>query len=390
MHANPDTAIELLEPLMTDTGRIAETTFTLPLAGVRVVELSAVPRGPAPFGVMTLADMGASVVTVVPPGRKPRAGALDPLWRGRAHVELDLKSEGGRAGLLSILAHADVLVEGFRPGAMERLGLGPDEVLGGNPRLVYSRVTGWGQQGPLAQSAGHRPIYLAMSGALDALGHQDLLADLSGGGWSLALGVLGALRQVGLTGAGQVLDVAIIDSVSNLMTTLFADATRTRLSDERYSPAEDGCPYNTVYEASDRRFVAVCPIEQKFYDQFITALGLDADTVPDRKDRANWPALRQLFARTIATRTRDDWAATFAGADGCLAPVLSLSEASISAHALARGSFVQAGDALLPVSAPRFSNAPAAIAPIQPAIAGDRLMAWGLDATIVSQLTPAE
>lgn len=375
---------------MTDTGRNAETTANLPLAGVRIVELSAVPRGPAPFGVMTLADMGASVVTVVPPGRKPEAGALDPLWRGRTHVELDLKSKAGRAGLLSILAHADVLVEGFRPGAMERLGLGPEDVFAVNPRLIYARVTGWGQRGPLAQSAGHRPIYLAMSGALDALGHQDLLADLSGGGSSLALGVLAALRHVGLTGVGQELDVAIIDSVSNLMTTLFADATRTKLSDERYSPADDGCPYNTVYEASDGRFVAVCPIEQKFYDQFIAALGLSADVVPDRQDRANWPALRQLFARTIATRTRDEWAAAFAGTDGCLAPVLSLSEASRNAHAQTRHSFVQAGDALLPVSAPRFSNAPAGIASIQPAIAGDRLMAWGLDATIVSQLIPAE
>lgn len=375
---------------MTHTCRIAETSANLPLAGVRIVELSAVPRGPAPFGVMTLADMGASVVTVVPPGRKPKAGTLDPLWRGRTHVELDLKSEAGRSGLFSILLHADVLVEGFRPGTMERLGLGPDEVSAVNPRLIYARVTGWGQMGPLAQSAGHRPIYLAMSGALDALGHQDLLADLSGGGSSLALGVLGALRQVGLTGTGQMLDVAIIDSVSNLMTTLFADVTKTKLSDERYSPDEDGCPYNTVYETSDGRFVAVCPIEQKFYDQFIAALGLAADEVPDRQDRANWPALRQLFSRKIAARTRDDWADTFAGTDGCLAPVLSLSEASRNAHAQARDSFVQAGDALLPVSAPRFSNTPATIASIQPAIAGDRLMAWGLDATIVSQLIPAE
>ncbi|MDQ0137698.1 alpha-methylacyl-CoA racemase [Neorhizobium galegae] len=371
---------------MTADSPIPDRDRTGPLKGLRIVELSSVPRGPAPFGVMTLADMGASVITVVPPGRKPKTETLDPLWRGRTHLELDLKTGQGRDHLLTLLANSDVFVEGFRPGTMERLGLGPEAAFKSNARLIYARVTGWGQTGPLSQSAGHRPIYLAVSGALDAFKHQDLLGDFSGGGSSLAMGVLAALHHVGRTGEGQVLDVAIIDSVTNLMTTLFADISKQKLSDERYSQADDACPYSTVYRTADNRFVAVAPIEAKFYEQFIQGLGLVLDAVPDRQDRSNWPRLRKIFAETIAARTRDEWADVFAGGDGCLAPVLTVEEAAQHPHGAARYSFVDAGDVRLPVATPRYSHTPVTLASMQPADLSGRLEAWGLDRKTVNQL----
>ena len=354
-----------------------------PLTGLRVVEMRAM--GPAPFCCMLLADMGAEVLCVSPPGAPKADPLLDPLMRGRTDLTLDLKAEGASDRLLAIIAQADVVIEGFRPGVMERLGLGPDDCLTLNPKLVYGRMTGWGQTGPLAQTPGHDPNYLALAGVLSTIGYDDrppvqplaLVGDFGGGALYLAVGVLAALHSARETGKGQVVDAAIIDGAASLMSAFYALNGAGQWSNRRRDNLYDGAaPFGTVYETADGGYVAVVPLEPKFYAAFLQALEIDPAGLPDRNDKANWPALRDRFAAVFKTRTRDDWAKVEAG-DGCITPILDMNEAPRHPHNIARGVFVDTAGRLLPGPAPRFSATPSAQAP-EGGSAEALLDAWGV------------
>jgi alpha-methylacyl-CoA racemase len=290
--------------------------------------------------------------------------------RGRTPLALDLKSPEGRDRLLAIVARADVIIEGFRPGVMERLGLGPEPCLALNPKLVYGRMTGWGQTGPLAQAPGHDPNYVALSGALSTIGYPDrppvqplaLVGDFGGGALYLATGVLAALLNARETGKGQVVDAAIVDGVASLMSPFYALNAAGHWSHARRDNVYDGgAPFGTVYETADGKYVAVVPLEPKFYSAFLQALGLDPADLPDREDKANWPALRERFAAAFKTKTRDQWATLEAG-DGCITPVLDMDEAPRHPHNQARGIFVESEHGLIPGPAPRFSETPSRVA----------------------------
>ncbi|WP_216899901.1 CaiB/BaiF CoA transferase family protein [Nocardia alni] len=341
---------------------------TGPLAGCRVVELGGI--GPGPFAGMLLADLGAEVVRVDRPehiGEVGRGGPTDVLNRGKRSVVLDLKQLSGRTALLELAGAADVLIEGFRPGVTERLGIGPHECLARNPRLVYGRMTGWGQQGPLASTAGHDITYIALTGALGAIGTAggppqiplNIVGDFGGGGCYLVIGVLAALYAVERTGHGQVVDAAIVDGTAHLLASTFAKLARGAWTTERGANQLDGgWPFYAVYATKDGGHVAVGALEAKFYRQLVELLELDVD--PDRQhDRSTWPHLRDLLRQRFAERTRDEWAAVFEGTDACVAPVLSLSEAAAHPHMAARGSIVARDGVVQPAAAPRFSATPA-------------------------------
>ncbi|OJF11664.1 CaiB/BaiF CoA transferase family protein [Couchioplanes caeruleus] len=341
-----------------------------PLAGVRVVELASL--APAPFGCMVLADLGADVVRVDRPG--PGGGfappARGPLHRSRRVTALDLKSPAGVAGLLRLTAHADVLVEAYRPGVAERLGFGPDVCLERNPRLVYARMTGWGQQGPLAHRAGHDIDYIALSGALEPLGRAgqpphaplNLLGDFAGGGMLLAVGVLAALLERERSGAGQVVDAAMVDGSALLTAFLHGMIATGQWSGPRGTNLLDGgSPYYDTYATADGGHMAVGALEPAFYAQLLAGLGLDGDaTLPDRDDPAGRDALRRRFADRFARRTRAEWTKVFEDLDACVAPVLSPAEAPGHPHHTARGTFVDVGAEVQPAPAPRFGRTPAA------------------------------
>ena len=341
-----------------------------PLAGVRVVELAGL--APGPFGGMVLADLGADVVLVTRPGPGRPEG---PLQRGRRTVELDLKTEAGVTGLLRLLAGADVLVEGFRPGVAERLGFGPAAIEKINPQLVYARITGWGQDGPLAARAGHDIDYLAVAGALEPLGRVgerphapiNLLADFAGGGLLLAVGVLAALLERSRSGRGQVVDAAMVDGSALLTTFLHGLIDAGMWSHPRGANLLDGgAPFYDTYRTADGGFMAVGAIEPQFYAALLDGLGLTAaDNLPAQHDRDGWPALRAVFASRFATRTRDEWTAAFDGVDACVAPVLSPAEAPGHPHNRSRGTFTTVGGLTQPAPAPRFDRTPLA-APAPP------------------------
>ncbi|MCI4061108.1 CoA transferase [Micromonospora sp. R77] len=337
-----------------------------PLTGVRVVELAGI--GPGPFAAMMLADLGADVVRV---DRTSPAGFGSPpgdlLNRGRRSVAVDLKSPGGREVVLALVAGADALVEGFRPGVTERLGLGPQDCHRVNPRLVYGRMTGWGQDGPLAPSAGHDIDYLALTGALHGIGRagerpvppMNLLGDFGGGGMMLALGVVAALYAVRAGAPGQVVDAAIVDGVSVLSTQIHALRRFGMWRDPRgVNLLDGGAPFYDTYECADGRHVAVGALEPQFYAELVRLTGfpLPGDEAPDRNDPANWPALRAAWARLFRTRTRDEWTALLAGTDACVAPVLDWREAPEHPHLAARGVFVDHDGVTQPAPAPRFSG----------------------------------
>ncbi|MFI7601929.1 CaiB/BaiF CoA transferase family protein [Actinoplanes sp. NPDC049681] len=343
-----------------------------PLAGVRVVELAGL--APGPFGGMLLADLGADVVRVdragppAPDSLAPPSGG--PLQRSRRVTALDLKSPPGVADLLRLADHADVLIEGYRPGVAERLGFGPDVCLRRNPRLVYARMTGWGQQGPLAHRAGHDIDYIAVAGALDPLGRAgqaphaplNLLGDFAGGGMLLALGVLAALLERERSGAGQVVDAAMVDGSALLTAFLHGMIGAGRWNGPRGTNLLDGgAPFYDTYAAADGGFLAVGALEPAFYANLLAGLGLDGDPgLPDQYDRGGWPVLRQRFTEAFARRTRDEWTAIFDGRDACVAPVLSPAEAPRHPHNRARGTFVEVGADTQPAPAPRFGRTPAA------------------------------
>jgi alpha-methylacyl-CoA racemase len=339
-----------------------------PLAGITVVELAGI--GPGPFCAMLLADMGATVLRIDRAG--PTSGDYTPnpvLERGRRSLAVDLKQAAGRDVVLRLVETADVLLESFRPGVAERLGLGPDACLARNPRLVYGRLTGWGQDGPLAGAAGHDINYISLTGALHAIGRSgqspvpplNLVGDFGGGASSLAFGIACALLESRASGRGQVVDANVLDGTGTLMALVHGLRARGRWSVERGSNLLDtGCPYYDVYACADGRWVAVGTIEERFFCTLLGVLGLDDDAslTGSHKDRGRWPALRAAFTGAFATRTRDEWAEVFAGVDACVTPVLDLDEAVAHPHAVARGSYVPLGDgdAPQPAVAPRFSR----------------------------------
>jgi alpha-methylacyl-CoA racemase len=335
-----------------------------PLAGVRVVELAGI--GPGPFCAMLLADLGAEVLRVERPAAA-RTGWPTVLARGRRSVAVDLKHPDGAGVVLDLVAAADALVEGFRPGVAERLGIGPDACLARNPRLVYGRVTGWGQEGPWRLAAGHDIDYIALAGALHPVGPAggppvpplNLVGDFGGGGMLLALGVVAALLERGRSGAGQVVDAAMVDGAA-LLTTQFHELLAAGLWREQRGGnlLDGGAPFYAVYETADGRHLAVGALEPQFYAELLRRLGLAGGDLPDQLDRDGWPLLRERLAALFRTRTLEEWCDLLAGTDACVAPVLGLGEAPAHPHNRARGTFVDVGGVVQPAPAPRFSRTP--------------------------------
>ena len=332
-----------------------------PLSGLRVVELAGI--GPAPFAAMLLAQLGADVIAVDRPGAEHRP-EVSLLESGRTRITIDLHSDSGAAQLLELVASADALIEGYRPGVMERRGVGPDVCLARNPRLVYGRMTGWGQAGPRAGTAGHDINYLALSGALHAIGRRggppqvpvNLLGDFGGGALYLVVGLLAAVLEARTTGRGRVVDAAIVDGAAHLLTMTMSMLAAGAWRDERgVNLLDTGVPFYDVYETADGRHMAVGAIEPKFYAELLSLLHLDEP--PDRDDPAQWPALRAVLTDTFARRTQAEWTAVFAGSDACVAPVLSLTQVATEPHLVARGTYLAGdGDAIRPAPAPRFSG----------------------------------
>ncbi len=343
-----------------------------PLAGIRVLEFAGL--GPGPFCGMLLADLGADVVRIDRRGRRGglvgALGGTSLLDRGKRSIALDLKVPADLAVVRALVARSDVLLEGFRPGVMERLGLGPDEVLAAHPALVYGRMTGWGQTGPLSASAGHDIGYIALTGALGATGRPDerpappmnLLGDFGGGGVFLALGALAALISARTTGRGQVVDAAIVDGTAVLTTMIHGLLDGGAWTDRRgINLLDTGAPFYDVYRCADGQFLAVGALEEQFYAALLTGLQLDPRTLPPRDDPALWPALRNRFTEVFATRTRAEWWTVFEGTDACVAPVWSLLEAITDRHNVERGVFVEVDGIVQPAVAPRFSETPGAV-----------------------------
>jgi alpha-methylacyl-CoA racemase len=340
-----------------------------PLAGLRVVELAGI--GPAPHAAMVLSDLGGDVVRVErPDGRSLRLdppGATDALLRGRRRVAADLKTDAGRGLVLDLAAHADVLIEGMRPGVAERLGVGPDACLARNPRLVYGRMTGWGQDGPRSGEVGHDINYIGLTGALHAIGRPDtppppplnLVGDFGGGSMLLLVGILAALWERARSGHGQVVDAAMVDGTALLTQMTLALRGMGAWTDDRASNLLDGgAPFYDTYPCADGRYVAVGALEPQFFRALLDGLGLDPGKVGEQHDRGRWPAMRQAFRARFATRTRDEWAAHFAGSDACVTPVLSFSEALSDPHLMARGTYVETDGIAQAAPAPRFSRTP--------------------------------
>lgn len=339
--------------------------MTGPLQGIRIVEFVGI--GPGPFAAMMLADMGAEIVSIA----RPDTGIKTPedfIFRGRRVVELDLKDEEDRLRAFDLACAADVVIEGFRPGVMERMGLGPDRLAARNRALVYARMTGWGQAGPLARIAGHDINYIALTGALDSIRCSDgapvaplnLVGDYGGGSLYLVVGVLAALIEARRTGCGQTVDAAICDGVSHMLSTFYSLRARDRWSDTPGTNILDGgAHFYGTYRCSDGKFIALGAIEPQFYAILCEKLGLDHD--PRRQmEQSDWSGLRGRFADIVAGKTRAEWEAIFDGSDACFAPVLSLDEASRHPHMIERGVHRIEQDVVQPAPAPRFSNHPSA------------------------------
>ncbi len=349
-----------------------------PLAGVRIVEMEGV--GPAPFAAMWLADMGASIIRVNRPGQRDNQSRKDLLNRGRRSIAVDLKKQGASEVVLRLLDRSDVLLEGFRPGVMERLGLGPEVCMARRPSLVYGRVTGWGQEGPLSQTAGHDINYIALTGMLGTFGPKDgrpsaplnLLGDFGGGGMFLVAGVLAALLECGRSGRGQVVDVSMADGASLLSSMIWGYRSKGRWVDERESNLFDGgAPFYGTYRCADGRYIAVGGIEAEFWEQMTSCCGIDDPILlAHRNDRSRWPELRERLAAIFLTRSRDDWCALLEGSDACVTPVLDMTEAVSHPHSVARGAFLEREGAIQPAPAPRFARTPAAVV-LPPPLVGE-------------------
>ena len=375
-----------------------------PLDGIRIIEVAGI--GPGPFAAMLLADMGAEVLRVDraqavrggDPGRPP----VDVLNRGRRSVGIDLKNADGVETLLRLVESADALIEGFRPGVAERLGIGPDDCLSRNPKLVYGRMTGWGQEGPMAHAAGHDINYIALAGALEPIGRAgggpvpplNLVGDFGGGGMFLAFGVVCALLEAGRSGQGQVVDAAMVDGAATLMSMFHSFTAMGMWTDQRGTNILDtGAHFYDVYETSDGKYVSIGSIEGQFYAELLQKTGLEGDAeFAGQMNRANWPKLKERLAELFKTKTRDEWCAVMEGSDVCFAPVLSLKEAPQHPHNVHRGTFTEVGGVIQPAPAPRFSRTPGAIAR-PPAHAGqhtdEALTEWGFTTDEVAKLRDA-
>ncbi len=371
-----------------------------PLHGIRIIEMAGL--APGPFAAMMLADMGAQVLRVDRPDPSPRA--MDQRFyftdRSRRAIAVDLKSPGGVALVRRLLGGADALIEGFRPGVMERLGLGPEACLALNPRLVYGRMTGWGQDGPLAAAPGHDINYIALAGALEAVGEAggppviplNLVGDFGGGGMYLAFGIACALIEAARSGRGQVVDAAMVDGAASLMTYFFGYRAGGHWPGRGQSVTGGGSPFYAVYETSDGKYVSVGAAEPKFYAELLRLTGLDGAGLPDRGDRAHWPAIRARLAEVFRTRTRDAWCALLEASEACFAPVLSMEEAVAHPHNRARGTFVEVDGMVQPAPAPRFSRTPAArpTPGVEPGVdLRAALQGWDLDDAEIGALARA-
>jgi len=369
-----------------------------PLAGLKVVEFPAI--GPVPMCGMLLADLGATVIRLERQQPATDLGVERPLkynllLRNRPSISIDLKTTDGARFAMELLDSADALLEGFRPGTMERMGFGPEACLARNPRLVYGRMTGWGQTGPYAAMAGHDLNYIALTGALDAIGRKgqpptpplNLVGDFGGGALYLALGVMAAVYTVRSGGAGQVVDAAMVDGAASLMTPFFGMAAAGLLNPERGTNVLDsGAPYYDVYRCADGKYLSVAPIETRFWKTFFDKLGLGSD-IQAGDPRAGWEALREQIAARIASRTQEQWCAVFDGTDACVAPVLSIAEAPLHPHTRSRATFIDVDGVSQPAPAPRFSGTPSATPrPPEPVNSSYEqcLRAWGWPDTAIS------
>jgi alpha-methylacyl-CoA racemase len=330
-----------------------------PLTGLRVIELAGI--GPGPHAAMILGDLGADVVRIDRPG----AIGSDPMLRNRRFVIADLKSDEGRALVLKLVAKADVLIEGYRPGVTERMGLGPEDCAKVNERLIYGRMTGWGQTGPRSKQAGHDINYISLNGVLHAIGRVNerpvpplnLVGDFGGGSMFLLLGILSALFERQTSGKGQVVDAAMIDGSSVLVQMMWGMRALGMWTDERGTNMLDtGAPYYDTYECADGRYVSVGAIESQFYAAMLAGLGLDPADLPAQNDRSRWPELRAKFTEVFASRDRDHWAKVFADSDACVTPILAFGEVETEPHITERNTFYQTGGGLQPLPAPRFSR----------------------------------
>jgi len=369
-----------------------------PLSGIKVLEFESI--GPAPFAGMLLADMGADVLVIDRPASTDlgleRERWYDVMMRGKRSITLDLKQDKSKESVFRLVSRADALIEGMRPGVMERLGLGPEAVFSRNPKLVYGRMTGWGQDGPLAPRAGHDINYIALAGVLHAFGRKgeapvpplNLIGDFGGGGMLLGFGVACALIEAARSGRGQVVDAAMVEGAS-LLAAMFSGflAAKTWSENRGDNILDTGAPWYNVYETKDGKYVSIGAIEARFYEELLRKLAL-----PDlgQHDRARWVEMKSVFARTFKSKTRDEWCRVFEGSDACFAPVLSWSEARREPHNVARGSFVKIKDVEQPAPAPRFSRTPGAVRrppPERGEGAREALAAWGFSSEEILQLT---
>lgn len=371
-----------------------------PLAGFKIVEMAGI--GPAPMCAMLLADLGATVLRIdrrQPSGLGlPGDARFNIMNRSRHAIAVDLKHPEGVALVLRLAGAADALIEGFRPGVMERLGLGPEPCLARNPKLVYGRMTGWGQSGPLAEAAGHDLNYIALAGVLHSIGRAgqpptpplNLVGDFGGGALYLAFGLACGLLEAQRSGKGQVVDAAMVDGAASLMTMFYALHAAGSFTASRGANALDsGAFFYDVYECADGKYVSVAAIEDKFLDEFLRRMEIDPAEMPPKMDRKRWPEAKAKLAARFKRKTRDEWCRLLEGSDACFAPVLSLAEAPSHPHNLARQSFVELDGIVQPAPAPRFSRTPAG-RPTPPEIPGERgvasLAQWGLPAAEIAQL----
>ena len=374
-----------------------------PLSGYRIVEIAGI--GPGPFAAMMLSDMGAEIIRVertqaVREGAGPN---LDVLQRNRRSIAIDLKSDAGREALLSLIDKADAVLEGFRPGVMERLGLSPETCMARNPKLVYGRMTGWGQTGPYAQAAGHDINYISLAGALAHFGRAgqapvpplNMVGDFGGGGMFLAFGVVCALLEAQRSGTGQVVDTAMVDGSAVLMSMFWAFRTMGVFNEDKPGTnlLDTGAHFYDVYECQDGKYISIGSIEPQFYAELLRLTGLDADPeFAKQNDHGAWPHLKERIADVFASKTRDEWRALMEHTDVCFAPVLTMAEAAAHPHNQARETFVEVNGMVQPAPAPRFSRTTASIT-APPARAGEHsreiLADWGFDASAIDSLFEA-
>lgn len=358
-----------------------------PLSGVKVIELAGI--GPGPYACMLMADLGADVLRLERDDAEP-ALTSRLLSRSRPTVRVDLKSEGGRSLVLELAERADALIEGFRPGVTERLGLGPNDLFARNPRLVYGRMTGYGQEGPLSRRAGHDINYIAISGALWPIGRVgqrptpplNLVGDFGGGSLFLVIGVVSAVLFARTTGEGQVVDAAMVDGSASMMSMTYELMSMGEWSEERgVNLLDSGAHFYDVYETKDHRYMAVGALEPKFYRELLLGLELIAEELPAQMDRSQWPVMREKFASIFATRDRDEWTVIFGDVDACVTPVLSPSEAAVHPYNTARNMFSVSG-AIQPQPAPRFSKTqrPTSSLPPPASSASEEITKWGINA----------